>query len=966
MKTQKRILCLVLCLCTVLSMLSSSASALSYVNKITVTVDAPAVGEKPGEATTSTTASSEVIDTEWSGTLDDGGCFQSGQKYTVTVTLWMKDTVDKPFKRTNDSLLTINGKQATVVSFTSAEVVLSYTFTSAAAAVTVDSLQATVAEPVAGIKPAGVTAPESDRLKVTKTEWIDSSGKTLSTTAAFQKGEAYTVRYTVAPKDASRTTMKLAADKVTMNGSAAEIVSGGTSSAVLQFTFAPVAEKLAVVPEDGKIKNAQFYMVKPVAGAKPAYSISVAQSDALYITNINWSGTFDENGCFIAKNKYSLSFDVNVRDGLDLTFPTGSYGRKIYLNDHLLSVGWVKNSGKTFSPSTNFTIEIPSTVVDVTKVFTQEQADAAENTRHAFDLIIDEALMKKHRLEKTGSYPIDRILYMDEYSQATRILIDFSEAGAHTPSGAAMFDHPNAKEIWLSPAMDVNTFLAAFKGHPDQQQHIYNTEGASTWDFTLYVSDQALPKGMQSLSFGSDTSMLRFRTLLYSGDVYEAFEKAGKGEQVGKEWCPGHVYTKEIMAADRLYQAKTCHNANWFYYSCKYCGKCEYNAKHLFAKNDANETVNNITGAGSHRWVQIIDPSHYLGKNADGDHVYALTCADCGFDTRHVESCDKRYYTEAIFRHQYGYNTEETYEQHLARMKDAWDKYGLKRALESTTEEAKVGFFVVDADKAVTEKTSSWAVNEINWAAQSDLLDKTLLGTDYTKTITRLQFCSVAIRMAEKLLGYELPASPANTFTDTNNIYVLKAHKAGIVNGRSATIFDPNGTLDREQMATFIYRTLMFVRDNSNVRFTTYESQLANYTDDKQISSWAKQSFEFMNALGLIKGNTATTLNPKGACTVEQALIAAYRSLSADQIGWYQCYKAEGMYPFYRNSDESLSQTSYAVGDRVWSTGTIDGSWLTVTDPYNGFTRLLAKGDFKPIKELKDGDAALYNQYVPN
>ena len=181
-------------------------------------------------------------------------------------------------------------------------------------------------------------------------------------------------------------------------------------------------------------------------------------------------------------------------------------------------------------------------------------------------------------------------------------------------------------------------------------------------------------------------------------------------------------------------------------------------------------------------------------------------------------------------------------------------------------------------------KTASWAKAEVKQAAQNMLIDNTLMGDDYTVTINRLRFCSVAIKMAEKLLGYELPASPASTFTDTNDIYVLKAHKAGIVNGRTATTFDPNGTLDREQMATFIYRTLMFVRDNSDIRFTDYTSKLANYTDSGKISSWAKEPMAFMNALGLINGTSTTTLNPRGTCTIEQALIAANRSLSADKI----------------------------------------------------------------------------------
>ena len=53
------------------------------------------------------------------------------------------------------------------------------------------------------------------------------------------------------------------------------------------------------------------------------------------------------------------------------------------------------------------------------------------------------------------------------------------------------------------------------------------------------------------------------------------------------------------------------------------------------------------------------------------------------------------------------------------------------------------------------------------------------------------------------------------TFMDASNIYVRKAYAAGITTGTSATEFSPNAALTSQQMATFIYRAFMYVRDNS-------------------------------------------------------------------------------------------------------------------------------------------------------
>ena len=985
----KRFLCMLLCLCMVMSLITMPASAASHVNSIKVTVDAPTVGARPGEATV-TSADSQVVKTEWTDSSGNAlsaiDIFQASKKYTVTVTVEMKDGVEKFFQNDGAKNFTINGKQATIEKFSFGQVVLSYTFLSGAIAL-VDKMSATVQEPAAGEKPGTVTSSDT-RVRVTKTEWLDSSGKTLSAADTFRKGEVYTVRYTVVPSISNVIKLHLKDANILMNGLTAKLVSGTMSSAVMEYTFGPATEKLSAVTENGVITTAHFYVAEPVVGRKPVNAVSIAESDFLQITTVEWSGDFDANGCFMAKEDYSVHFKVTVRDGVALTLPTSNAQRKFYLNDKEITGG----AGKAdlYMATVRFSLELPDDVVDVSKVYSREEADALYPLYHAQDLIIDEALVKENRLENTKVPPVDEILYKDEYANATRILIDYpADKRNGESSGKTMFYHPNATEFWLSPEMDVKAFLQSFlgaKGNDGYPPFTYNSEAASTWNFTLYISGDKYPNGIlnmydsmlndplknvENLTYNDisiDVRWLRFRTLLYSGDVYEAFEKAGRGEEVGKEWCPGHQYTKEIQTADRSYNVKTCLKTEWWYYSCKFCGKCEYNDKHLFAKDEFDKDKTDATGRSNHRWTTVIDDSHYLGKNAAGDPVYAYTCADCGYDVRQIESCES-YYTQAMYKADYGTNAEETFAQHKARCKENWEKYTINHALKAEVGEYNAYAFAIEAEKVVTANVRASYRNDISWAAQNDLVDFALLGNDYTKDMTRLQFCSVAVRMAEKMAGKAIAPAPANTFPDTNNEYVLKAFAAGITTGQKDGTFNPNGTLTRQQMGTFLYRALMWVRDNSNIRYTTYTSKLANFTDANLLASHAKQSMPFMNALGLINGNTATTLNPNGNCTIQQAIRVAYRSLSADVIGWYQC-SSQGektMYPYYWIPGASLSQTSYSKGDRVWVTGidTRDDNRLIVVDPINGQPRRLGQGEFKPIKDLKDGDAELYYQYAP-
>ena len=736
------------------------------------------------------------------------------------------------------------------------------------------------------------------------------------------------------------------------------------------------------IPEDTIVKNLQIYVEEPVAGAKPAKVATIVQNDVAECVSCEWSGTFNEDGGFIPKNTYTVKVTVKVRDGVNMTIPTQIQNYDYYLNDEKLNLIVTSKGGKQFWCAGSFTIAMPEDVVDVTKVYTMEQADALNPVAYAEknggDLIVNEALVKEFTRGKVS--PIDYVLFEEEMriSAAKRVLIDYpADSKLSQPSGAVMYYHANAKEFWLSPEMDVAAFLSAFLQVPDNSgiegRFTYNSEGASTWDFTLYVSEDVLPNGLlntkEDLGIGLCNQLLKFRTLLYSGDVYEAFEKAGRGEEVGKEWCPGHEYTAKIQTTDRTYADRTCQVTSWFYYSCKYCGKCEYNDNHLFAMDAVGNEVNDVENVTTHVWTCIIDPSHYLGVNAEGDPVYAYTCKTCGFDYREIES-GIGYYTKERFDCECKYNKElgqyYTYKTYVEKLTNDWEKYQLGWALEATVDHNTTRSFAVEAEKVVTAKVNDGFHNEVGWAAQNNVADLALLGNDYTKEMTRLQAASVAVRLAEELSGKTITPAPEDSFTDTKNEYALKAYAAGILADQTGTAFNPDSKLTREQLATYIYRALMWVRDNSDIRFTPYDSKLAEYTDANSLSSYAKEPMAFMTALGLMNGDKGK-LNPKTTVAIEEALKVAYLSLDADKLGWYQCYKAEGN-PFYRNN-EVLTQTSYSVGDRVWVIGVCNEinheNWRIVVDPYNGLVREIPTGDFKPIKELKEGDSELYYQWVP-
>ena len=178
-----------------------------------------------------------------------------------------------------------------------------------------------------------------------------------------------------------------------------------------------------------------------------------------------------------------------------------------------------------------------------------------------------------------------------------------------------------------------------------------------------------------------------------------------------------------------------------------------------------------------------------------------------------------------------------------------------------------------------TTKLSSWARAEVETARAYDLVEMSVLGTNFTKQITRYEFCDIVVRMVETMLGKEMPQASATTFADTKAACVLKAYAAGITSGTGGNTFSPNGALTREQMATFVYRALQYANKQGAGKKLTATANLGRYTDRGAISSWAQEAIGFMNAVDIVKGNTTSTIAPKAACTIEQSILVAYRSL---------------------------------------------------------------------------------------
>lgn len=167
---------------------------------------------------------------------------------------------------------------------------------------------------------------------------------------------------------------------------------------------------------------------------------------------------------------------------------------------------------------------------------------------------------------------------------------------------------------------------------------------------------------------------------------------------------------------------------------------------------------------------------------------------------------------------------------------------------------------------------SDWAKEEIDEAKKIGLIPEKILG-QYRNSITREEFCELAVELYEALSGKEGTLLETNPFTDTQNTKIITANNLGIVHGIGNGMFDPNNMVTREAISVMVYRTLKAAKskyDYSNL----YES---TFTDNYLISSWAQEAVSYLYSVEVINGVGDNLFNPVGKTSREEAIVLVKR-----------------------------------------------------------------------------------------
>jgi len=175
--------------------------------------------------------------------------------------------------------------------------------------------------------------------------------------------------------------------------------------------------------------------------------------------------------------------------------------------------------------------------------------------------------------------------------------------------------------------------------------------------------------------------------------------------------------------------------------------------------------------------------------------------------------------------------------------------------------------------KGYADAENSWAIDYINFVTARNISE----GVDANNYGVNAKLSrALFVYELAKADGSDINAFATSMFSDVKTgAWYTKAvgwaAKLGVTNGKTATTFEPNALVTREEMATMLYR---YIQKEGYKIPVTADATL--FADADQISDWAAEAVQVIKNLGIIQGREGNVFDPKATATrAEYAKILA-------------------------------------------------------------------------------------------
>jgi hypothetical protein len=178
---------------------------------------------------------------------------------------------------------------------------------------------------------------------------------------------------------------------------------------------------------------------------------------------------------------------------------------------------------------------------------------------------------------------------------------------------------------------------------------------------------------------------------------------------------------------------------------------------------------------------------------------------------------------------------------------------------------AKLGYF---ADIS----TDAWYYKYVTWAADNAIVsgypDNTFRPSN---TMTRAEFVQVLYNLEGKP---KVTVSASFTDVAAADWYataVSWAVSAGVTSGIGGGLFDPSGSVTREQAVMFLYKYAQMKGDSKD-----YSGVALTFGDTAAISAWAVPAVQWSKANGVVSGYPDGTFGPQNTATRAEVVTILY------------------------------------------------------------------------------------------
>lgn len=182
----------------------------------------------------------------------------------------------------------------------------------------------------------------------------------------------------------------------------------------------------------------------------------------------------------------------------------------------------------------------------------------------------------------------------------------------------------------------------------------------------------------------------------------------------------------------------------------------------------------------------------------------------------------------------------------------------------------------VDISDFTDVPNTAWYRGELTYAAEHNIINGTSKTTFSPNLhMKRCEFITI--------LGRAMNGTPYSRgkFTDVNDSsyyapYLYWGVENGIINGTSDSTFSPDLTISRQDMASIIWRTI----ERLGLNISEDSGAAAQFGDYNSISTYARQSADYLRRCGIIKGDNYGNFNPRQSVTRAEGMSVLVRTLT--------------------------------------------------------------------------------------